>query len=137
MESNVYSLRKTRPVEVPVASTLSPESEMSGNTPCTRSSSLETALPRINSEPHLPARQDPCYDSLVLSEVGKDTKNIGVGLELSDQFKTRNLWRHSLTCGKRRIAQELATPDSLKDHSKFPSFWKIAFACWRTRFRNI
>ena len=91
MESNVYSLRKSRPVEVPGASTLSPESEMSGNTPCTRSSSLETALPRINSEPHLPARQDPCYDSLVLSEVGKDTKNIGVGLELSDVQNSKRL----------------------------------------------
>jgi len=83
MESNVYVLRKTRPIEVPVANMISPDSEIRGNTPCTRPSSLETVLPRINTVSHLPS-QDLCHDSLVLAEVGKATKISEDGLELPE-----------------------------------------------------
>lgn len=81
MESNVYVLRKTRSIDVPVANMISPASEISGNTPCTRPSSLENVSPRINTVSHLPS-QDLWHDSLVLAEVGKATKISEDGLEL-------------------------------------------------------
>lgn len=83
MESNVYVLRKTRSIDVPVANMISPASEISGNTPCTRPSSLENVSPRINTVSHLPS-QDLWHDSLVLAEVGKATKISEDGLELPE-----------------------------------------------------
>ena len=83
MKSNIYSLRKSRSIEIPVASMISPESELNVNTPYTRPSTSATSLPRINLESHPPS-PELCYDSLGLAEVDKDTKKEGAGLDLPD-----------------------------------------------------
>ena len=83
MKSNIYSLRKSRSIEIPVASMISPESELNVNTPYTRPSTSATSLPRINLESHPPS-PNLCYDSLGLAEVDKETKKEGAGLDLPD-----------------------------------------------------
>ena len=138
MKSNIYSLRKTRSIEIPVASMISPESELNhGNAPYTRPSSSATSLPQINSESH-PPTPDLCYDSLGLAEVTKETKKEGAGLDLPD---VQNLKCLATFCGMQQAGTNNPRGDSrprfLKDRLKFLNFCKIALVCWRVRLRNI
>lgn len=90
MKSNIDSLRESRSIEIPVASMISPESELNGNTSYTRPSSSATSLPLINSESH-PPTPDLCYDGLGLAEVVKERKKEGTGLDLHDVQNTKCL----------------------------------------------
>ena len=109
MKSNIYSLRKTRSIEIPVASMISPESELNhGNTPYTRPSSSATSLPQINSESH-PPTPDLCYDSLRLAEVTKETKKEGAGLDLPDVQNSKCL---ATFCGMQQAGTNNPRGDS-------------------------
>ena len=77
-----HSVSKTRSIEIPVGSMLSPDSEVSGSTVYTRPSSLESALPRINHELRLPNQELRSKSSSVFPEVRKETKKSEDGLEL-------------------------------------------------------
>ncbi|KAJ7379291.1 hypothetical protein OS493_017804 [Desmophyllum pertusum] len=95
MENPLHSSSKPRPIEIPVANMLSPESEICENTSIytasTANSCFESALPRINSELRLPD-QEVRSKSVFFSEVGKGTRNTeDGGLELPDVRESKYL----------------------------------------------
>lgn len=84
----IHSSSKPEHIEIPVASILSPESEISGNIVHTTPNSLESALPRIRPELCL-ADQEVRTTSVLFAEVDKESKKSEEGLELPDVHRSR------------------------------------------------